>query len=133
MSSAQRQLQRCVEQADLEGASSILNAEPPLTQQWWANTATEAGFSMLMSVAAMRSAAPEARVGLLQLLLKAGAEATKSDDDGYTALHWAAAIGTRDVMRPLVRLTSRFPLISARFPLFLRSLLPLTLAHCRCS
>ncbi len=27
-----------------------------------------------------------------------GAEACAADEDGYTALHWAAAIGTPDVM-----------------------------------
>ena len=88
-----------------------------MTAEAWANSATEAGFSMLMSVAAMRSAAPEARVGLLQLLLKAGAVATKSDDDGYTALHWAAAIGTHDVIRPLVeagKYTQAIPSFASR-------------------
>jgi hypothetical protein len=50
--------------------------------------------AVLMSVAGLPRTIPsESRVGLLQLLLKSGAEAPKADDDGYTALHWAAAIG----------------------------------------
>lgn len=88
---------------DLEGATKILAAEPPAVQRLWVNMENETGFSMLMSVAGLARATPrESRVGLLQLLLKSGAEATKADDDGYTALHWAAAIGSMDVMAPLV-------------------------------
>eukprot|EP01046_Picozoa_sp_COSAG06_P037964 COSAG06_NODE_4335_length_4357_cov_120.961954_7_plen_131_part_00 len=35
MSDSQKQLQQCVEQADLEGATKLLAAEPPATQQLW--------------------------------------------------------------------------------------------------
>jgi hypothetical protein len=56
-----------------------------------------------MSVAGLpRTTSSESRVGLLQLLLKSGADASKADDDGYTALHWAAAIGAQKRLASVV-------------------------------
>eukprot|EP01043_Picozoa_sp_COSAG02_P054172 COSAG02_NODE_6091_length_3809_cov_10.668733_3_plen_107_part_00 len=65
--------------------------------------------AVLMSVAGLPRTIPsESRVGLLQLLLKSGAEASKADDDGYTALHWAAAIGACKHLAPAVVVTTGF-------------------------
>eukprot|EP01048_Picozoa_sp_COSAG05_P008259 COSAG05_NODE_621_length_8305_cov_3.479283_8_plen_505_part_00 len=95
-----KRLVECVEGGDLAGASRLLEAENPQTRESWVNSIPS--FTMLMQAAALRTASEEVRVGLTRLLITNGAHVNEVDSDGYSALHWSAAVGTADVMELLV-------------------------------
>lgn len=92
-----KQLADCIEQGDATGAVRILEAELPTAREQLVNVAGPA-FTMLMSAAALLPARPE----LCRLLLTSGARPSDVDENGYSALHWAAAVGSVDALAPLV-------------------------------
>lgn len=65
----------------------------------------EHGFSPLHNAAALEK--PTARAALVELLLSHAADACRADNEGYTCLHWAAALGHRDVVPVLLSAGAR--------------------------
>jgi hypothetical protein len=78
-----------VQEGDAPGAQVLLEAAPPAAKKEWANTVDEQGFTLLMEAVALEKLEDSAKT--MRVLLKHGANASVADEDGYTALHWAAA------------------------------------------
>ena len=85
----QLSLRNRVQQGDAPGAEALLEAAPAVAKKVWANTADEQGFTLLMEAVALEKLEDSATT--MRVLLKYGANASAADEDGYTALHWAAA------------------------------------------
>ena len=86
----QIQLRKAVEAGDAAGAQAILErVTHESRRREWANTADEHGFTLLMEGVALEKLPESAAV--CRVLLSHGADASASDEDDYTALHWAAA------------------------------------------
>ena len=79
---------------DVAGATAVLEEGHSIDMQ------EEHGFTPLHNAAALTNG--EARVGLVNLLLRYGADLQRRDNEGYTCLHWAAACGHADVIDAMV-------------------------------
>jgi acetoin utilization deacetylase AcuC-like enzyme len=78
-----------VQEGDAPGAQVLLEAAPAAAKKEWANTVDEQGFTLLMEAVALENLENSAET--MRVLLHNGANASVADEDGYTALHWAAA------------------------------------------
>lgn len=85
----QLNLRNRVQQGDAPGAQALLEAAPSPAKKVWANTVDEQGFTLLMEAVALEKLEDSAKT--MRVLLKHGANASAADEDGYSALHWAAA------------------------------------------
>jgi hypothetical protein len=87
----QLQLRDAVQGADAKAVAQIFaTAAVPTDSKLWAGTMDEQGFTLLMEAVVLEKKATR-RLEICTLLLEKGANASAIDEDGYSALHWAAA------------------------------------------
>jgi ankyrin len=100
----QLKLRDLVQAGDSARAGEIMRAAPAggavNTRRLWANTTDEQGFTLLMEAVALSEVENSAVV--IKVLLEHGANVRASDEDGYTALHWAAACDNQVAVPVLV-------------------------------
>lgn len=89
LAAEQLNLRDRVQEGDAPGAQALLQAAPTAAKKEWANTVDEQGFTLLMEAVALEKLEDSAKT--MRVLLNYGANASVADEDGYTALHWAAA------------------------------------------
>jgi SHAQKYF class myb-like DNA-binding protein len=93
-------LHQAVCSMDIESLQDLLEAVGHTLSQW-----DEAGYAPLHTACALRMNHPDhavAAMELAKLLLKAGADANVLDQQGNSALHWAARAGDREVAEMLL-------------------------------
>ena len=97
----QLKLRDRVQEGDAVGALAVLAAAPSAAKKEWANTVDEQGFTLLMEAVALETLDDSAKT--MRVLLEHGANAAVADEDGYTALHWAAACDNEVAVAVLVK------------------------------
>ena len=94
-SAVRTDLHRSVSAGDIEAATSALAADASLV-----DVQEEHGWTPLHNAAALPDA--EKRASLADLLLSHRADVSRTDNDGYTPLHWAAACGAAELVTRLL-------------------------------